>query len=142
MIVLDTTTLSVLEWADSPAAMRLQEKMAAYRPEELGTTIVNFEEQMRGWMAVLNEPRDKVMKQIEAYRRLKRQLRLYCTVTILDFDERAAVEFQRIKKECRGVGTMDLKLAAIVIANQAVLVSDNLKDFRKVPGLQVENWLA
>jgi tRNA(fMet)-specific endonuclease VapC len=142
MRLLDTNHLSVLEWEDTPRAIRLQEKMAACPAAELGTTIVNFEEQMRGWMSGLNDPTKSVKEHIEMYRRLKRQLQLYCKVAILDFDERVAVEFQRLKKECRGVGTLDLKIAAIAIANDAILLTENLKDFRKVPGLQIENWLA
>jgi tRNA(fMet)-specific endonuclease VapC len=140
MMVLDTDHLSVLEWENTPSARRLQEKMAAYHPDDLGTTIINFEEQMRGWMAVLNKAQ-KVKSQIDGYRRLKRRLRLYCTVNVLEFDERAAVEFQRLKKETPRLGTLDLKIAAVVLANKDVLVSANLKDFRQVPGLQVENWL-
>lgn len=36
---------------------------------------------------------------------------------------------------------MDLKIAAICIAHDAMLLSRNLVDFEKVPGLRVENWL-
>jgi predicted nucleic acid-binding protein len=34
----------------------------------------------------------------------------------------------------------DLLIACIVLANKAKLISRNLKDFQKAPGLQVENW--
>jgi tRNA(fMet)-specific endonuclease VapC len=37
---------------------------------------------------------------------------------------------------------MDLKIAATAIANNATLLSRNLKDFNKVPGLKVEDWAA
>ena len=37
---------------------------------------------------------------------------------------------------------MDLKIAAIVRAHEATLLSWNLIDFRQVPGLQVEGWIA
>ena len=39
-----------------------------------------------------------------------------------------------------GIGTIDLKIAAIVLANDATLLRRNLSDFRKVPGLKVEDW--
>ena len=38
-------------------------------------------------------------------------------------------------------GTMDLKIAAIAISHNALLLSRNLLDFQKVPGLRVEKWL-
>ena len=38
------------------------------------------------------------------------------------------------------IGTMDLRIAAITIAQDGLLLSKNLTDFRKVPGLRVEEW--
>ncbi len=35
---------------------------------------------------------------------------------------------------------MDLKIAAIVLTHDATLLSKNLSDFRKVPGLKVADW--
>lgn len=128
MVLLDTDHLSVLEWQDSPAALRIRAHLEQHSPEEVGTSIINFEEKMRGWMAVLAKAR-RVKEQIEAYRRLSQQLRLLRAVSfILEFDERAAVEFQRLKKEHPRLGTMDLKIAAIAVAHRATLVSRNKRD--------------
>ena len=35
---------------------------------------------------------------------------------------------------------MDLKIASIAIANDALLLTRNLSDFSKIPGLRVEDW--
>jgi tRNA(fMet)-specific endonuclease VapC len=35
---------------------------------------------------------------------------------------------------------MDLKIAAIALANDATLLTRNLSDFRKIPGLRIEDW--
>jgi tRNA(fMet)-specific endonuclease VapC len=58
----------------------------------------------------------------------------------LPFNAVAAQQFENlVKQRCR-IGTMDLRIAAITLAHDATLLSRNLKDFRKVPGLKVEDW--
>ena len=52
------------------------------------------------------------------------------------------MQFEQLQKQHIRIGTMDLKIAAIAIANNATLLSRNLKDFSKVPGLKVEDWAA
>ena len=61
-------------------------------------------------------------------------------ILVLDFDERAGVEYQRLRRSRVRIGTMDLKIAAIVLTHDATLLSKNLSDFGKVPGLKVADW--
>jgi tRNA(fMet)-specific endonuclease VapC len=139
MFVLDTDHLSVLEWADNSATRRLLQRLSRISPEEATTTIITFEEQMRGWLAYLSRART-LAQQVEAYRRLKRHLDNYRAIAVLDFDLHAATEFQRLRKRYRTLGAMDLKIAALVPVNDATLLSRNLTDFRKISGLKVEDW--
>ncbi len=141
MVVLDTDHLSVLEWESGATARRLLARLAQLNPNEAATTIINFEEQMRGWLTYLARART-VNLQVEAYRRLKRHLDNYRTILVLEFDAQAAAEFQRLRKLHRIVGTMDLKIAAIAMVGDATLLSRNLTDFRRIPGLKVEDWTA
>jgi len=60
--------------------------------------------------------------------------------TELEFDPLAAAEFQRLRRSFRRLGTMDLKIAAIVLVHDATLLSRNLSDFARLPGLKVEDW--
>ena len=39
-------------------------------------------------------------------------------------------------------GTMDLKIAAITIANDATLLTRNVVDFQRIPNLRIEDWTA
>ncbi len=137
--VLDTDHISLLERGDSGAGARLRDRLRQVPPAQRGTTIVSFEEQMRGWMGYLSKAR-QLAKQIEAYRRLHRQLDVYGQMVILDFNEAAAVQFQRLSGARLRIGTMDLKIAAIALAHDATLLSRNMQDFRQIEGLKVEDW--
>lgn len=59
---------------------------------------------------------------------------------LLDFSEQAVDRFEELKGQRLRISTMDLKIAAIVLTEGATLLSRNLRDFGKVPGLQVEDW--
>ena len=65
-------------------------------------------------------------------------------VRCVDFDADAAVVYGRIRTalERRGavIGPYDLQIAAHALSLAVVLVSDNVREFRRVSGLRVENW--
>jgi tRNA(fMet)-specific endonuclease VapC len=65
---------------------------------------------------------------------------------ILDFDQAAAHEYGHIRTflEEKGqlIGPMDLLIAAHAIARNLVLVTNNEREFRRVPALKIENWAA
>ena len=141
MVVLDTDHLSVLERNTAPGSTTLRAHLARLSPDEVVTTIISYEEHMQGWMAYLAQSRS-VAQQVVAYGRLRQHLDNYRRIPILEFDEAAAVVFQRLRRSRRHIGTMDLKIAAIVLSRDALLLSKALADFGQVPGLQVEDWTA
>ncbi|MCX7962682.1 MAG: type II toxin-antitoxin system VapC family toxin [Burkholderiales bacterium] len=65
---------------------------------------------------------------------------------IVDFDERAARHAGEIRAalEPRGlqIGPLDTLTAAHARSLGATVVTANVREFRRVPGLSVENWLA
>ncbi|MGH9677814.1 MAG: type II toxin-antitoxin system VapC family toxin, partial [Candidatus Acidiferrum sp.] len=46
----------------------------------------------------------------------------------------------RQDRKFRKIGRADLLIAAITLANRATLVTRNLRHFRVIGGLRVENW--
>lgn len=141
MFILDTDHMSALEWGGGTAGQRLIARLDALPAGEAATTIVTFEEQTRGWLAVLARSRS-LDEQVEAYRRLKRTLKNYLKVEVLDFDAEAATEFERLKQARVRIGTMDLKIAAIALVHNATVLTRNFKDFEQVPRLNIEDWTA
>ena len=80
-------------------------------------------------------------RQVASYRELATLFEFYSQFTIVSFDDRAASQFDVLRAAKIRIGTMDLKIAAIALVNQSVLLSSNIRDFEQVPGLRVENWL-
>ena len=64
---------------------------------------------------------------------------------ILYFDHSAAAVYGRIRAtlERKGIpiGPMDLLLAAQAMSQQLIIVTNNEREFRRVAGLQIENWI-
>lgn len=139
MIVLDTDVLSIIEWATTnQQAQQLLSRLDEQK-DEMVATIISLEEQMRGWMAVLAKKKS-IKDQIPIYQKLHRQFSSLCQITLLDFDELAAVQFQKLRKRRIRIGTMDLKIGAIALANNATVVTGNTRDFSQIPDLKVIDW--
>ena len=139
MIILDTDILTLIEWEERTGTQKLRAKFAQFGPGEIRASIISVDEQFRGWMAYIAKAAS-IAKEIEAYRRLHRQLRLYGGLLIMDFDEIAATHFQSLRKQFRRHKENDLKIAAIALAHQALVVTRNLRDFEQIPGLRSEDW--
>ncbi|MBE9009427.1 type II toxin-antitoxin system VapC family toxin [Pseudanabaenaceae cyanobacterium LEGE 13415] len=138
MYILDTDHLSVSD-RGGVGAQRLFQRLASVDPDRVVTTIISYEEQMRGWLAYAARA-ETIGQQVEAYQQLKSQLMNYCVIPILEFDTNAGQEFQRIRKLYPRLGVMDLKIAAIALVNQAVVLTRNQRDFGQIVGLSIEDW--
>jgi tRNA(fMet)-specific endonuclease VapC len=63
---------------------------------------------------------------------------------VLPFDEKAAQAYGNIRCQLermgKVIGAMDLLIAAHAVSSGAVLVSQNLRGFQRVPELKLEDW--
>jgi tRNA(fMet)-specific endonuclease VapC len=140
MILLDTDHVTVLAHPTDSRHGFLTARMQAASEQTFGIPIISAEEQLRGWLAEIRR-RQNVRQQITAYERLAKLLKFLAEWELPGFDNRAADEFARLRKERIRIGTQDLKIASIALAQGALLLSANVRDFRQIPGLGVENWL-
>jgi tRNA(fMet)-specific endonuclease VapC len=141
MILLDTDHVTLLKYPANERAARLRQRMDGLPGGEVvGVPVVVVEEQMRGWLSTIAKER-VVRRQVRAYRELADLFDFFAEFDIVVFDERAASEFESLRSAKMRLGTMDLKIAATALVNQAVLLSANRSDFDRVPGLRIENWL-
>jgi len=137
MYILDTDTLTHLIRAH-PRVVERTTPVAA----DVFVTVVTRIEQLRGrFDAILKAESGEKLRQaqfrlVEAENDLSR-------IPLLLIDAAVAAEFDRLRehKKLKKIGRGDLLIAAIALAHRATLVTRNLKDFRQVPGLAVENWV-
>jgi tRNA(fMet)-specific endonuclease VapC len=92
-------------------------------------------------MAAIRRTSDP-LRQINAYAKLRQLFRFFATWDVLDWTPASAAEFSDLKRAKTRVGTMDLKIASIALANDAKLLSRNVVDFQNMPGLQIMDWLS
>jgi tRNA(fMet)-specific endonuclease VapC len=138
---LDTDVLSLIQQESQPAYGRLAARLRRHPPETIAATIISFQEQVLGWLSFLNRSR-RQEHLLLAYAKLDGIRRYYSLANVLPFDEAALGHFISLKRQEIRLGTMDLRIASIALATGSVLVSRNLRDFRRVPNLVVEDWTA
>jgi tRNA(fMet)-specific endonuclease VapC len=138
MILIDADHLSVLT---EPRDARQKPLLARMRQKaDVALPIVVVEEHLRGWLAQLRRVAD-VTRQVVPYTRLVKSIEFFRHWEIVNWSDSAARIFTSLRKSRIRIGTEDLKIASMALADDALLLSANLRDFERVPGLRVEDWL-
>lgn len=134
--VLDTDTISALRRGNRGVLTRVM----TVPTSDVFVTIVSLHEQIAGRLSVLNRPLQPP-ELVEAYERLSQMLDFYAAANILPYNEAAARLDDGLRTTLRRMGTNDRHIAAIALAHRAILVTGNIKDYRRVPGLVCEDWI-
>ena len=114
--------------------MTARDAFARVKPDEVGISTVTLSEL---WFGVENSSR-----------REQNEILLHmftASLSIAQYDDRAAEQYgiirTHLKKTGSLIGEMDLLIAAHAKALGVTLVTNNLREFRGVPGLKMENWV-
>jgi tRNA(fMet)-specific endonuclease VapC len=137
MHLLDTNILTAL-YLGNPKVLTALGKL---EDSQVAITIVTKVELLRGRIEyLLKAERGAVLRAQallwETEQRLNR-------IEIISFDADAIAQFDilAINSSLRKSGRADLLIASIALARRATLVTRNLKDFQRIPNLQIVNWL-
>jgi len=129
MYALDTNTL--IYWFKGLG--RVGQRLLAESPSNVAIPSVVLYEVELG--IALSTQSAKRRKQLDA---------LLGVVTVLPFEETAAKSSAQIESTLRAAGTpigpFDVLIAGTALANRAVLITHNVREFRRVRGLQVADW--
>ena len=140
MIILDTDAITFLERRGSLFSKQLRDRLTALSAEhDIVTTIITYEERTRGWFKKLANARTPDAE-IESYGSLLEHLNMVREINVVAYTKDADTQFRRLRSLKIRVGTMDLRIAAIALSHDAILLTRNLRDFQRVPNLRVEDW--
>ena len=138
MLILDTNHYSEIE-RESHIGLMLSQRLRTAGDDGF-LTIVTPEEVLKGWMAAI-QPHRQADLGVRAYGEFHHSLEGFRDWFILPWTHDAARNFALLKSQKLNIGTKDLCIASIALEYDATVLTRNLRDFRKVPGLKSENWL-
>jgi tRNA(fMet)-specific endonuclease VapC len=131
----DTDHLTLFERNHPPILQRLR-----LQPRNaVAVSAVTVEESLRGRLAALSRCRD-ARDRINFYGQLLATIRVFSGLPLISWDQASEAEFQRLRSMGIRVGTQDLKISAIALANNLTLLTRNRVDFSRIPGLKINDW--
>ena len=133
--LLDTDMLTLFQHGHAKVSARC----ALAPPGSLAITIITVEEQFLGWYTRARQAKrdDEIAS---AYDRMTEFAGFIKQLPIVSFPAKAIQEYRQLKVLKLNVGKKDLCIAAIGRELSATVVTGNLSDFGRVPGLVVEDW--
>lgn len=138
MRILDTDHLSLLLRGHP----NVVQQVTKFNPQEIAVTIVTVEEQLRGRLNAIQQASQpaRYERMIEAYRGLQKTLDDIDSFIVVEFSQLAYTCYLDLLRQRIRIGTRDLRIAAIALSMNAIVVTRNQKDFSKVPRLAIEDW--
>ncbi|HEX3527696.1 MAG TPA: type II toxin-antitoxin system VapC family toxin [Thermoanaerobaculia bacterium] len=132
MYVLDTDICSYLMKRTHPA---LIERVKAFVPRDLKVSVITLFELEYGILR--SDRRDSLRRVVRAFLE---------NVELLAWTDAAAREAGAVRAELaatgRPIGAYDLQIAGHARSLGAILVTNNLREFSRVPGLRLEDWVG
>jgi tRNA(fMet)-specific endonuclease VapC len=139
--LLDTDHISFLQRRSGSEFTCLMVRMGQHSSIDFALSIVSLHEQMLGAHNFINRARTSA-DTIRGYALLSEILQGFETAPVLPFDVGAIAVFDELREKRVRVSTMDLRIAAIAISRNLVLLTRNISDFSKVPDLATQDWTA
>jgi tRNA(fMet)-specific endonuclease VapC len=117
-------------------------RLRSYPSEQRAATVISMEEQLRGRLAQISRAnqRSDFVAMVQAYARLEEAVAFFNTIRVLPFDDAAANRYRELRRTYRRIGANDLRVAAIALSVDGVVVTANTSDFNPIQGLAIEDW--
>ena len=118
---------------------QLMQRIVLQPPDAVGISAVTAEESLRGRLVSLAQARN-ASRRIVRYRYLLESLDLLSQSLLVLYDQASENHFQHLRSLRLNVGSQDLKIGAVALANNVILLTRNRRDFGRIPGLRIDDW--
>ena len=132
---LDTDTVSLAE-REHPTVLR---RLLEHDSSEIVTTVITVHEQITGRFNAIQKA-NTPQALAAAYQQFADTFTHLRELPIVGFSHAAILRFENLLKLKLNVGKNDLRIAAIVLEADGILVTRNKRDFERVPELRIEDW--
>lgn len=136
--LLDTDHISILQRKAGAEYARLSAWMTTCSASDFACCVISLHEQLLGAHSFINKAKDTIGL-VRGYQLLGRLPGDYLAFTLLQFDAAAATIYDQFLQQNLRVGSMDLRMAAIARSRSLTLLTRNLRDFGRIPGLDIED---
>ena len=135
--VLDTDVFSLIQHRNPVVTGQFREVVKA--GHVVGLCIVSVEEQFLGWQKRLKAANTPAAF-AQASLLFSGAVKMWGEFSIFPETEASRATLQQLIKRKLNVGKNDLRIASVALDLGAILVTHNLVDFRRIPGLKFEDW--
>ena len=137
--LLDTDHISILQKQSGSQYSTLIARMGRVPVADLVLCIISFHEQVLGCNTYIAQAKTSAGI-VRGYAILDGILSAFAAAPVLPFDTNASAVFDGLVAQRVRIATMDLRIASIARSRGLTLLTRNLRDFSKVPGLNIQDW--
>src|SRR5262249_31898392 len=137
LYVLDTDVLTLLRHLNA----NVNRQVLAHAGDVVAVAVVSAQEAISGWLNEINR-QTRPDRVAHAFAEFAETVALVGEFPILPYRESTMTLFQQLRALRLNVGPNDLRIAAIALEHNAIVVTRNLRDFGRIPGVTSENWAA
>ncbi len=136
--ILDTNVINQLHGY----APNVEKKLTGIKPKDVAITIITAEELISGWFNKISKAnnQNELGNLIYSYKGFSATLAYLKEVRVLEFDQKAYEIYLQLRQQVKMKRTGDMRIAAIALSIDGIVVTRNQKDFEKVPNLKIEDW--
>lgn len=135
LFLLDTDHLTLYQMGHPQVLQNVARRLT----DQLAISVISVEEQLTGWQTALRQAKDDTRRE-QVYRRMALTVEALADWHVVPLSRAALARHALLIAQRLNVGSNDLKIAATAIEQNATVVTRNLRDFGRVPGLQCQDW--